>query len=418
MKFLFQSSALLLFFILFSTCKPEKTDSPEHHTPPDTTKKYVLLISMDGFRWDYTGKANTPNFDKIAQKGVRAEAMQASFPTKTFPNHYTLATGLYPDHHGIILNRFYAPELGKSYSISNSASIQDGDFYGGEPIWCTAEKQGMKTATYFWVGSEAKIGGIRPTYWKKYDHYFPFSQRIDTVMYWFSLPEKQRPHLVLLYFHQPDSDGHSYGPDSPQIISSIETMDGYLGEIMEKAARLPIANILNIIVLSDHGMANISDDRKIILSDYLDVNDVERIEGGNPNYCIQAKPGKIEKIYNDLKNIEHLNVWKKGEVPGRFHFGENARTLDLFVTAENTWSVYFDEKSTEKSMKGTHGYDNEEMDMHAIFYAYGPAFKEAYVAPTFTNVDIYPLLAEILGLEPAPTDGKLNEVKAMLKGYE
>ena len=418
MKIYLQYFSFLLLVIILSSCKPENGDGLDNQPPPDTTKRYVLMISMDGFRWDYTAKANTPNFDKIAQKGVKAEAMQVSFPSKTFPNHYTLATGLYPDHHGIILNRFYAPDLGKSYSISNSASVQDGDFYGGEPIWCTAEKQGMKTATYFWIGSEAEIDGIRPTYWKKYDHYFPFIQRIDTVIHWFNLPEEQRPQLILLYFHQPDSDGHTFGPDSPQVISTIEMMDEYLGEIMQRTARLPIAPLLNIIVLSDHGMANISDERKIILSDYLDVNDVERAVGGNPNYCIQAKPDKIEKVYNDLKNIAHLNVWKKGELPERFHFGENSRTLDIFVTAENTWSVYFDEKSLEKSQKGTHGYDNEEIDMHAIFYAYGPAFKEAYVAPTFANVDVYSLLAKILELEAAPTDGNLDEVKGMLKGYE
>ena len=418
MKTYFRYFSFLIFLILLSSCKPEKVDNPDNQPPPDTTKRYILMISMDGFRWDYTEDVETPNFDKIAQIGVKAEAMQVSFPSKTFPNHYTLATGLYPDHHGIILNRFYAPDLGKSYSISNSASVQDGDFYGGEPIWCTAEKQGMKTATYFWIGSEAEIGGVRPTYWKEYDHYFPFSQRIDTVMHWLSLPEEKRPQFVMLYFHEPDAVGHSYGPDSQKVKDKVKVMDTYLGTIMEKLAALPVADLVNVIVVSDHGMANISDDRKIILTDYLDQNDVVRAVGGNPNYAIQAKDGMIDKVYNDIKDIEHLSVWKKGELPERFHFGEGPRTLDIFVTAENTWSVYFDEKSLEKSKKGTHGYDNEEMDMHAIFYAYGPAFKEAYVAPTFANVDVYSLLAEILELEAAPTDGSLDEVKQMLKGYE
>jgi len=199
-------SAILIGSIGLFSCKQSNRSDQNSQTQP-----YLVMLSLDGFRWDYADKVPTPNLDKIAKMGVKAESLQPSFPSKTFPNHYTIATGLYPDHHGIVLNAFYDPETDRYYSIRDRKTVEDGTFYGGEPIWNTAEKQGVKAGTFFWVGSDADIQKMHPSYWKKYEHNFPFEQRIDSVISWLQLPEEKRPHLILWYMHEPDSKGHRYG---------------------------------------------------------------------------------------------------------------------------------------------------------------------------------------------------------------
>ncbi len=396
-------SALLI--LIFSACRQVSDNT--NSTP------YVVMLSLDGFRWDYADMAPTPNLDKIAKIGIKAESLQPSFPSKTFPNHYTIATGLYPDHHGIVLNTFYDPETDRYYAIRDRKAVEDGTFYGGEPIWNTAEKQGVKAGTFFWVGSDADIQQMHPSYWKKYEHNFPFEQRIDSVISWLQLPEEKRPHLILWYMHEPDSKGHRYGPDSEEIKREVTYLDSLVGVFMAKVEKLPIADKINIIVTSDHGMGNISDERKVILSQSVDMDWVDIIQGYNPNYIIKAKDGYIDSLYLQLKQTPHITTWKTGELPERLHYGTNSRTLDLIVVADSSWSII--EKDKKRVGNGTHGYDNANKDMHAIFYAYGPAFKESYIAPTFINVDIYPLIAYIMGLKPAKNDGNLNEVIGMLK---
>jgi len=397
----------ILFFLgitfLFAACSLEK--QPE--------QQYVIMLSMDGFRWDYADRVATPNLDKIAQKGVRAKSLKPSFPTKTFPNHYSMATGLYPDHHGIVLNSFYDPESGEYYHIFDRDAVEDGSFYGGEPIWVTAEKQGITTGSYFWVGSEAEIAGFRPTYWKIYDHDFPYKQRIDSVMSWLKKPEAERPHLITWYFDEPDHTGHNSGPDSEDLNSKIIQLDFLLGYFMLELEKLPIAEQVNVIVTSDHGMSNISNDKKVVLEDHLNMDWVAELEGYNPNFNIMAREGFIDSIYLSLTGLEGILVWKTGKLPERLFYGSHPRTMDLVVVADSSWSVV---KKAEKWVGGgAHGFDNDNRDMHAIFYAYGPAFKVGHVSPTFNNVDIYPLICEILGLDPAPVDGKLVNVKGLLK---
>ena len=199
--------------------------------------QYVLLVSMDGFRADYLEKTYTPNFDNMSKNGIRSEGLIPVFISKTFPNHYSIATGMYPENHGLIANSFYASDLDKFYSIRDRKSVEDGDFYGGEPIWVTAERQGVKTASYFWVGTEAAIAGVHPSIWKRYDQKVPFDDRIDSVMTWFSLPKSNRPRLVMLYFHEPDWTGHKYGPSSDETIDQIQKMDDIMGTIMDLSLR-------------------------------------------------------------------------------------------------------------------------------------------------------------------------------------
>lgn len=395
---------IILLLIVLSSCSLQKQE-PE--------RNYVVMLSMDGFRWDYTDKVPTPNFDRIAAKGVKAKSLKASFPTKTFPNHYSIATGLVPDHHGIVLNSFYDSEMDKYYAIFDREAVEDGSFYDGEPIWNTAEKQGLISGSYFWVGSEAPINGQQPTYWKKYDHDFPFKQRIDSVIAWLNKPEEIRPHLVLWYFDEPDHIGHVEGPDSQELESKIIELDFLLGYFLNEIEKLPIYDQVNIIVTSDHGMSSISNDRKVVLENQVKKEWIAEIQGYNPNFNIKAKNGFLDSLYLNLVDVEGITTWKTGELPARLNYGNNLRTMDIVVVADSSWSVV---KSGDKKVgKGAHGFDNDNKDMHAIFYAYGPAFKSGYVSPTFNNIDIYPLICEILELEPALVDGKLENVKGLLK---
>ncbi len=391
----------------FYSCKPKTKTIAED-------KPYVIMLSVDGFRWDYASKANTPNLDYIASKGVKAESLKSSFPSKTFPNHYSMVTGLYPDHHGIVLNMFYDEKMDATYSIGKRDAVENPDFYGGEPIWVTAENQGVTTGSYFWVGSEAPVKGVYPTYWKRYDHNFPFEQRIDSVIAWLQLPEVKRPHLITWYMHEPDHIGHVYGPDSPEIIKTVEYLDSLIGAFFKKIEALPIE--INIIITSDHGMGNISSDKTRVLDNYVDTSWFEMIMGWNPNFNLKVKECYLDSAFSVLSNIPNIKCWKSGMVPERFHYGEHSRTLDLIVLADSSWSVIW--SWDEEDDRGTHGYDNRNTDMHGIFYAMGPAFKTAMIHPTFQNTDLYSLIAHILGLQPVQTDGSIENVRGMFKEGE
>lgn len=371
------------------------------------------MVSLDGFRWDYTSLANTPVLDSLKAVGAIAESLISSFPTKTFPNHYTLATGLYPDHHGIVENSFYAPNLDKYYKISDRNAVENGEFYGGEPIWVTAEKQNLKSATFFWIGSEAEINGYRPTIWKRYDHDLPYIQRVDSVVSWLSLPENRRPHLVMWYVDEPDHTGHIYGPHSDENKAVIENLDSLMGYYFTQMRKLPIFDQLNFIITSDHGFGETSNDRLVLIDQHIDTAEIAYIGGWNPIFNLKAKPGKVESVYQRLKNTPHLHVWKHDSLPERLHYGKNPRTLDMTIVAYPGWAIANSWKP--KTGGGAHGYDNAFKDMDAIFYCAGPAFRKGTVHPSFENIHVYALMAEILQLKPAKTDGNLQEVQSMLK---
>ena len=374
---------------------------------------YVLLISLDAYRWDYPTVFNTPNLNKIAKEGVKAKSLISCYPSKTFPNHYSIATGLHPNNHGIVNNSFYDKELGY-YAIGNRKSVENGNFYFGEPIWVTAEKQGVKSASYFWVGSEAPIQGIQPTYWKKYSNKTTFEQKIDTVIHWFSLPESERPRLVTFYHYQPDWTSHDYGPLAKETRMVAEQLDSLIGVFMAKIEKLPIAKKINVIVLSDHGMAEISNDKYINLSNHLNKEWFSSITGGNPVYTLQPKPEFYAQALEELKKIEHLKVWERKDIPKRYVYGSSSRINDILIETELGWIVaWTDDK--EKYTGGTHGYDNLIPEMQGIIIAKGPAFKKGFVHESFMNINVYPIIADILGLKPAKVDGNLDEVKGLFK---
>lgn len=376
-------------------------------------KPYVLIISMDAFRWDYPEKYDLKNIKAFGQNGVRAESMEPSFPSKTFPNHYTIATGLYPDHHGIVMNSFYDPEMKMAYKVSDRVSVMNGDFYGGEPIWVTAEIQGLKSASFFWVGSEAPIQGLQPSYWKVYEHNLPYEQRIDTVMHWFNLPQAERPHLVMLYFDEPDGAGHNFGPDNPKTGVVLERMDSVFALLLYQLSTLPIADSLNIILLADHGMGPVSPERTILLDSILDSSWVVQAQGGNPVYNLEVKEGYLDSVLFVLNNTQHIKAWKRGEAPEHLHYRTNSRLLDITVAADSAWSIHWGRGVSYAS--GTHGYDPHNKDMHAIFMANGPVFQRGLQIPSFQNIEVYNIIAHILGLVPANNDGSIERIRPLFR---
>ena len=376
--------------------------------------EYVLLISMDGFRYDYLDKANTPNFDKIVNTGASAKALIPVFTSKTFPNHYSIATGMYAENHGLIANTFFANDLNKQYSIRDRNAVENGAFYGGEPIWVTAENQNVISASYFWVGSEAVIKGQQPTYWKKYNQKVSFESRIDSVISWYSKPVQSRPRLILLYFHEPDWTGHEYGPNSNETISQIENMDNVFGNLISKISKLSIYNNLNIIIVSDHGMTEVKPDRTIDLSLVTDLSNM-RVNGAGPTVFISSKSKKqLKQTYKQLKNIDNADVYWKQNIPKRFHYRNHVRIPDLLVLANEGWSL-MPLGHGSSTPKGSHGYDNQLDNMKAIFMAKGPSFKKGYRRDEFENIHIYPLITHILGIKSYPNiDGDLEQVKDLL----
>jgi alkaline phosphatase D len=379
----------------------------------ETKSRTTVILSLDGFRWDYPLKTSTPSLDKIALEGVKAASLIPSFPSKTFPNHYTIATGLVPDHHGIVNNAFYDRQTGKSYAIGNMETRFDPVYYRGEPIWITAYRQGLRTASFYWVGSDVAIDGLHPDYWKSYDERVPFINRIDTIIKWLSLPEAIRPKLVMAYYHEPDGVGHDFGPDDARTFNLVHELDSLTGILYNRIRQLPDGENINFIVCSDHGMGAVSSERNIVLRDLIPESWPVRIEGGNPNFNLYAEGVWIDSAYTALKKAPGLKVWKPGEVPAYLNYGTNPREGDIIVVADSAWAVSLNRPDGDYT-GGTHGYDIHNTDIHAIFYAAGPSFKKNYIHSSFQNIHIYPLLAHILGIIPAKSDGELQQVIEML----
>jgi predicted AlkP superfamily pyrophosphatase or phosphodiesterase len=375
---------------------------------------YVVLVSLDAFRWDYPQIYKTPNLDKMALSGTKADRMISSFPSKTFPNHYAMATGLYPDHNGIVENTFFAPDLNKMYSIGNRASVEDPAFYFGEPIWVTAMKNGMKTASFYWVGSEAPVMGMHPDYWKKFDDSVPYGARIDTVIKWLEYPANKRPQFITLYFEEPDAVSHDFGPVSEETGMLVERMDSLLGVLQSKLSKLTIAGKINLIVVSDHGMGEITSDKYINIKEVIPERMVRSMTGGNPVYMIEPNGNFRDSILYRLNQIDGITAWAKSDIPAYLHYGASERIMDIVVAADSSWSIAtFPDTIVFRG--GAHGYDISDSDMDAIFYATGPAIKKNYSFKELNNVDVYNLICRILKINPAENDGNPAYIKGILR---
>ena len=375
---------LILVLIALGSCR--KTEKERLET-------YVVMVSFDIFRWDYPDLYETPNFDQMAIRGVKAEKLLPSFPTKTFPNHYTLATGLYPDNHGIINNSFYALDLDGIYRISDREMVMNPDAYFGEPIWVTAEKQGVKSACYFWVGSEAAVLETSPSYWEIYDGSVPYTERVDQVIDWLEWSVDKRPGIVALYFDEPDHTGHGYGPVHPATGDVVAYIDSILGYLRSGIASLEYSDRINLIVLSDHGMAPITAEKYINMDDHMKGEWTVRVIGGNPVYLVEPAEGCADSITDALNLVEGVMAWQKEDIPARLHYGNSPRFPGIVVVADSSWSIGTNPDPSGYT-GGAHGYDNAFTDMHTIFYAEGPAFKENYSAAPFSNVEVYGIIAQ------------------------
>ncbi len=384
-------------------------------------KPYLLLISLDGFRWDYMDKYKPPNLSAFIDNGVSAESLVPTFPSKTFPNHYSIATGLYPDKHGILGNVFSSNENGVDFSYKDKTTATDGRFYKGSPIWLEANKANMVTASYFFVGTEAAIQGVHPTYYHTFDPSIKNKDRVNQALDWLEMPEEKKPHLILMYFGDMDKTGHDYGPGNEEKIKeALFELDKSLGDLFKgvEATGLPV----NILIVSDHGMSDLSTS-KIIPTETI-LNDSLYLALDNGTIVnIHPKEGvEIEEVMAHLKPKEaYFKVYRTEKTPGFEYKPKNRDWGGIQLVAD--YGYYFLPKARKESfMKreiktiGVHGYDAKNKEMHGIFYANGPAFKNGFNISSLENIHIYPLMCEILGLPiPKRIDGKLNKVKSVLK---
>ena len=374
---------------------------------------YTVIISLDGLRWDYLDAYDVPFMQQLAREGVKA-VMQPSFPSKTFPNHYTLATGLVPDHHGIIANSFWDREGGVEYSLKNKVTRADGKYYGGDPVWLTAKHQGVKTATVFWVGSDVAIQGEHPTYWRDYQtQQLDFTGRVDEIIRLLKMPEKDRPHLVMAYFEEPDRSGHDHGPMHRLTRRAMEDMDLLLSNLWARIQLLPIADKVNLIITGDHGMTSVDPKRFVDIDDVLPKHWYDRFCNDYPTLIYASAPQYVDSICEAMQHVDHVRAWKAADIPAYLNYGTNKNMGDVVVLPDVGW-LFADKPS--KKQRGSHGFDHTAADMQVGFRAVGPDFKVGYEkADRFRNVCVYPLLCYLLGVTPSPNDGSLDEVRDMLR---
>lgn len=405
----------LLLALAFAACTPRSTPAPASRLT-----RHVVLISLDGFRADYMTRPAATRLRAIAARGVRAERMIPVFPSKTFPNHYSIVTGLTAEHHGIVANAMRDGVLG-SFTLRDTSAQSEPRWWGGEPIWVTAESQGTRAASVSWPGSEAAIKGVRPTWWQHYDHDETAASKINKVMRFLQLPADSAPGIITLYFHDVDTDGHAYGPDAPETDAAIARVDSAVGAIDDGIARLGLRDQVTIVIVSDHGMAPVNGDRQIVLDDYLDVSTLDVIDW-TPVGAVVPRDGNVERVYAALHGKHpHLQVYRKGSVPARWYFNDNPRITPLVLVADDGWTITSREFLRRRAERGTtrwggaHGYDPELPSMGALFVAAGPGIAEGRVVAPFRNVHVYSLLTHLLGLRPAPTDGTLDSVRTVLR---
>jgi predicted AlkP superfamily pyrophosphatase or phosphodiesterase len=373
----------------------------------------VILVSIDGFRRDYLDRGITPNLSRLAREGVQARAMIPVFPTLTFPNHYSIVTGRYPAHHGIVANSFRAPDLGRVYSMHDRSSVRDPRFYLAEPIWVAAERRGLATAPFFWPGSEAAIGGTRPTWLVSYDGALPDADRVARVLRWLDMPPARRPVFLTLYLSGVDAAGHRYGPDAPETRAAIAHADSVVGSLLAGLDRGRLADSVNLIVVSDHGMAATSPDSVIALGRHLPRQWVD-VEELSPVLMAWPHAGLVDSVYARLRALRHLSVYRRADLPARYHLEESSRIPPVMAVADPGWTIRWESEGSWETY-GSHGYDDTLPDMRAIFVAHGPAFRRGVTVPAFRNIHVYALLATLLRLRLPPGDGALDSVRGMLR---
>jgi len=397
----------------------QKIISGRTNSPQQEKKPYVIFISADGFRHDLADRYHATHLQALRAEGVAAASMTPAFPSVTFPNHYTLATGLSPAHHGLVDNTFYDPKKGKGYRINDRAAVTDSSWYGGTPLWVLAEQQHMLSASFFWVGSEAAVDGVRPTYYYLFNDRIPLNTRLEAVKDWLTMPEAQRPHLILFYLSQVDHAEHLYGPESKETEAAVHLVDDCVGKMVKivDSLKLPV----NFVFVSDHGMVQV-DTAHGIYPASLDTVQFKVTFGETMIHLYAKDKNDISAEYEALKKeagapeTSGFEVYLASEVPDRWHYSRKddryGRIGDIVLVARapRVFAV-----RGRRINPGAHGFDNALPDIGATFYAWGPAFRQQSI-PAFENVNVYPLIAQILGLTiTQPIDGSLKTLGGTLK---
>ncbi len=414
---------LFSLLLLIHFCLPLfSQDTIQQITPGRINKKqteskpYLILISADGFRYDYADIYDAKNLKRLRESGVQATSMKPSFPSVTFPNHYTVATGLYPSHHGLVYNQFYDRTRQESYNMNDRKAVEDGTWYGGIPLWVLAEKQGMLSASYHFVGTEAPIQNTLPTYWYRFSNKTDIDFRIQKLVEWLELPSEKRPHLITFYFSEVDHAGHLYGPESPETRAAVHDVDESIGKMVERVKETGLN--VNFIFLADHGMAPVDTTSRINIGTMIDTS-LFLMRGGGTSLHLYAKDKKdIMPAYLALKQqAKDFVVYLRGETPPSWHYGIKDdyfhRIGDIFIVP-----VYPKILTSWTGMisPGAHGFDPDMKKMHATFYAWGPNFKNGVTIDTFENIHVYPMVCKLLGLRPnRKIDGKLKVLRGILK---
>jgi predicted AlkP superfamily pyrophosphatase or phosphodiesterase len=391
--------------------------APAQQTPPPL-HPIVILISIDGWRWDYLERWQPPTLSALAARGVRADGLVPVFPSKTFPNHYSIVTGLYPNRHGVVSNNMLDPSLPGRFNLGNRLVQQDTRWWGGEPLWVTTERQGQIAATMFWPGSDAEIAGDRPTFWRLFDHNLPNDARVEQLLAWLKEPEPGRPTFLTLYFSEVDDAGHDDGPDSEPTRQAAQRVDAALGRLIAGVETSGLMARTNFVLVSDHGMTPLSQERTIVLDDYIDMATVDLIDS-SPIVALNPRSGTVDALYTALKDKHRaLQVFTRDNLPAVYRLRGHPRLPAIIGIADDGWHVRTraaQAKDADEFAGGNHGYDPRHRSMHGLFVAAGPQFRSGVVVPAFDNVHIYELLCRVLGLDPAPNDGDLAVTRGFLR---
>jgi len=382
-------------------------DDVRLNAPQQRDKPYLVLVSIDGFRWDYPELADTPVLHRIATLGLKAEALQPVFPTLTFPNHFSIATGQLPGHHGLVANEFLDEDRQHWYRYKDRGSVQDGHWYLAEPIWVTAERAGMLTAAYYFVGTEADVGGIRPTHWYPFNAETSGEDRVRQVLEWLAEAPESRPHFITLYFEDVDEASHDYGPGSPESLAAIAAVDRQIGLLLDGISALPYGDEVNLLLVSDHGAAGYrSDHQPLVLDRVVDLTGTEAVDGGPYVYLYfdADAVGRIDSVRDTINaHWDCGRAMRPAETPAAWQLTDSPRFADLIVQADLGCAVVSSESKRGKITPGDHGWAPEEPEMRGIFYALGPAIAPGSRAGIIGVTELRPLMLSILGL--ATPDG-------------
>ncbi|MBS0201151.1 MAG: alkaline phosphatase family protein [Proteobacteria bacterium] len=401
---------LLLACLLLAGCATAPT-SPQSRPP-------LLLISVDGLRAQDVTPELMPNVSRLARGGVHAiDGMRPSYPSLTFPNHYTIVTGLRPDHHGIIQNTMHDPVLG-DFKLSDEAAVSDGRWWGGEPVWVSVEKAGLRSATLFWPGSQAAIESVRPSRYRVYDKKVSANTRVDTVATWLDEPATTRPAFATLYFDEVDEAEHEHSPGSPEAFAAIRETDAAIGRLIDALRAHGQLDRTNIVLVSDHGFAKVPKGNVVVVEDVVTKEEAKAVALGQvpeftPNPGFEAISAR--KL---LGRHDHFECWKKDALPTRWHYGSNPRIPPIVCQMDEGWDMIARSGAAKRASegdRGSHGYDPALPSMRATFVAHGPAFTPGTTLPTFDNVDVYPMLMRLLGLTLRANDGDPRTFDSVLQ---